>query len=221
MRRAWSDRLFLKPVRMSRCSDNCRFSGLYVLMGCDSTIHQSLPEAFRGNLEGLYFMRNRRPLNYLQKYQGCLSRSRLGQYCEAHKAAGEAREVKYKADREKRLAVEKARVVVRRRRYGYRWQRLRVELAGHPLCVECGSAGCSSWRPTSTTSGRTRGTRSSCGTRTTFRLSATNVTAGRRRERMAVLGSPLAVTLWPETLLNFPSFFWNADKLKNSLIDKS
>ena len=45
----------------------------------------------------------------------------------------------------------------------------------------------SDWLPTSTTSGRTRGTLSSCGTRTTFSLSATNVTAGRRRVRMAVL----------------------------------
>ncbi len=53
------------------------------------------------------------------------------------------------------------------------------------------SAGSSSWRPTSTTSGRTRGTRSSCGTRTTFSRSATSVTAERRR--VMTVGSEIGV----------------------------
>ena len=62
------------------------------------------------------------------------------------------------------------------------WQRIRSVLSVR-------SAGLSSWRPTSTTSGRTRGILSSCGTKTTFSRSATSVTLERRQERMEALGT--------------------------------
>lgn len=61
------------------------------------------------------------------------------------------------------------------------WQRIRYVLSVR-------SAGLSSWRPTSTTSGRTRGILSSCGTKTTSNLYAMSATRARRQERMEVLG---------------------------------
>ena len=81
------------------------------------------------------------PILTLCKYPGCRKPVPLGaKYCEAHKAAGEARDAKFAADRERRRAERKGSSSARG--YGYQWQRLRARiLAAHPLCVECEKRG--------------------------------------------------------------------------------
>ena len=76
-----------------------------------------------------------------QEYPGCRKPVPLGaKYCEAHKAAGEARDTKFAADRD-RPRTERAGASSARG-YGYKWQRLRARiLVAHPLCVECEKRG--------------------------------------------------------------------------------
>lgn len=129
------------------------------------------------------------PFLTICKYPGCRKPVPLGaKYCEAHKAAGEARDAKFSVDRERRRTERTGSSAARG--YGYKWQRIRARiLARIRYVLSVRSAGLSSWRPTSTTSGRTRGILSSCGTKTTFSRSATSVTLERRQERMEALGT--------------------------------
>ncbi len=71
------------------------------------------------------------------KYPGCRKPVPLcAKYCEAHKAAGEARVAQYKAAREARRCERTGSSA--KRGYGYRWQRLRAAfLREHPLCEAC------------------------------------------------------------------------------------
>lgn len=81
------------------------------------------------------------PILTLCKYPGCRKPVPLGaKYCEAHKAAGEARDAKFSVDRERRRTERTGSSAARG--YGYKWQRIRARiLAAHPLCVECEKRG--------------------------------------------------------------------------------
>lgn len=81
------------------------------------------------------------PILTLCKYPGCRKPVPLGaKYCEAHKAAGEARDAKFAADRDRRRTERAGSSSARG--YGYKWQRLRARiLVAHPLCVECEKRG--------------------------------------------------------------------------------
>ena len=81
------------------------------------------------------------PLFTICAYPGCRKPVALGQrYCSSHKAKGEARDVKMKAEREAHRVKRQGSSAARG--YGYRWQRLRARVLGaHPLCVECEKKG--------------------------------------------------------------------------------
>lgn len=77
------------------------------------------------------------PLLKLCSYPGCRCPVAFGQkYCARHKAAGERREQRKKAELDKRRGSSS------KRGYGAQWRKARLFfLINHPFCVECGKKG--------------------------------------------------------------------------------